>query len=129
MLTSLGAFYLVSILARQPWLYRAFGFEPGNTSIALLLFGLISGTATFWFSPLAHWWSRKHEYEADRFAAETMRERGSLVGALRKLHEKNLSNLMPHPMYSAFYYSHPTLIERENALKLQTSSPTAGGSK
>jgi STE24 endopeptidase len=95
----------------------------------LLLFGLISGTATFWFSPLAHWWSRKHEYEADRFAAETMRERGSLVGALRKLHEKNLSNLMPHPMYSAFYYSHPTLIERENALKLQTSSPTAGGSK
>jgi STE24 endopeptidase len=40
----------------------------------------------------------------------------ALVGALRKLNEKNLSNLTPHPLYSGFYYSHPTLIEREQAL-------------
>ena len=46
-----------------------------------------------------------------------MRESGSLVSALRKLNEKNLSNLTPHPLYSGFYYSHPTLLEREHALQ------------
>ena len=45
-----------------------------------------------------------------------MNEPGSLIGALRKLNEKNLSNLTPHPFYSGFYYSHPTLLEREQAL-------------
>jgi len=50
------------------------------------------------------------------YAAETMQESDSLVGALRKLNEKNLSNLTPHPLYSGFYYSHPTLVEREAAL-------------
>jgi len=116
-ITSLGALYLVSVLAQQSWFYRAFGFEPGDISVAFLLFGLLSAAVTFWFSPLSHWWSRKHEYEADRFAAVTMQEPASLLGALRKLHEKNLSNLVPHPAYSGFYYSHPTLPEREAALK------------
>jgi STE24 endopeptidase len=82
----------------------------------LLLFGLLSGVITFWFSPLAHWWSRRYEYQADAFAAEVMNEPRSLIGALRKLNEKNLSNLTPHPLYSGFYYSHPTLLEREQAL-------------
>jgi STE24 endopeptidase len=118
-ITSLGALYLVSLLSQQPWFYRAFGFEPGNVAVALLLFGLLSGAVGFWFGPFSHWWSRKHEYEADRFAAQTMREPASLIGALRKLHEKNLSNLLPHPAYSRFYYSHPTLTEREAALKTQ----------
>ena len=45
-----------------------------------------------------------------------MAETRSLIGALRKLNEKNLANLMPHPFYSRFYYSHPTLLERESAL-------------
>ena len=114
--SSLAAFYLVSLLARQEWFYRGFGFAPGSIVPALLLFGLLAGTVTFWFSPLAHWWSRKHEYEADAYAAQTMQERNSLIGALRKLNEKNLSNLTPHPIYSGFYYSHPTLLEREQAL-------------
>jgi STE24 endopeptidase len=66
---------------------------------------------------LAHWWSRRHEYEADAFAAGVMNESGSLIQALRKLNEKNLSNLTPHPWYSGFYYSHPALLERERALR------------
>ena len=82
----------------------------------MLLFGLLAGTVTFWFSPLMHWWSRRHEYQADAFAALVMSETQSLIGALRKLNEKNLSNLTPHPLYSGFYYSHPTLLEREQAL-------------
>jgi len=114
--TSLAGFYLIFVLARQEWFYRAFGFEPGNITPALLLFGLLAGTVTFWFSPLIHWWLRRYEYQADAFAARVMSEAQSLIGALRKLNEKNLSNLTPHPFYSGFYYSHPTLLEREEAL-------------
>ena len=55
--------------------------------------------------------------EADAFAAEVMSEPQPLLSALRKLNQKNLSNLTPHPWYSGFYYSHPTLLERERALQ------------
>jgi STE24 endopeptidase len=123
-LGSLAGFYILSVLAGQQWFYEAFGFRTGgiwdpnrHIAIALLLFGLLAGTVTFWLSPLTHWWSRRYEYQADRFAAEVMNEAGPLVGALRKLNEKNLSNLTPHPVYSGFYYSHPTLLERETALR------------
>ncbi len=115
-LGSLAGFWLISLLAAQDWFYRSFGFAPGSIGPALLLFGLLSGVITFWFSPLAHWWSRRYEYQADAFAAEVMHEPRSLIGALRKLNEKNLSNLTPHRLYSGFYYSHPTLLERERAL-------------
>src|ERR1035437_5167113 len=115
-LGSLAGLYLVSLLAKQDWFYRGFGFEPGSIVPALLMFGLLSGVVTFWFSPVMHWWSRRYEYQADAFAAAVMSEPGSLIGALRKLNEKNLSNLTPHPLYSGFYYSHPTLLEREQAL-------------
>jgi STE24 endopeptidase len=123
-LGSLVAFWLISLLARQDWFYRGFGFEPGSIVPALLLFGLLSGVVTFWFSPLAHWFSRRYEYQADAFAAEVMNEPQPLIGALRKLNEKNLSNLTPHPLYSGFYYSHPTLLEREEALagRIQASA-------
>lgn len=115
--SSLVGFYVIAVLAKQDWFYRAFGFHEQALAPALLLFGLLAETVTFWFSPLAHAWSRRYEYQADAFAAEVMRESGSLIGALRKLNEKNLSNLTPHPWYSGFYYSHPTLLERETALR------------
>jgi STE24 endopeptidase len=114
--TSLVGFYVVSVLAKQERFYHAFGFESGNIAPVLLLFVLLSGVVMFWFSPLGHWWSRRYEYQADAFAAEVMNEPQSLIGALRKLNEKNLSTLTPHPLYSGFYYSHPTLVEREAAL-------------
>ena len=117
-LGSLAGFYALSWLAGEPWFYQALGFTPGNFASALLIFGLLSGVLTFWFSPVLHWWSRRYEYQADSFAAVTMNEPDPLIGALRKLNEKNLSNLTPHPIYSAFYYSHPTLIERERARSL-----------
>jgi STE24 endopeptidase len=122
--SSLLGFYLLSVLAYQGWFVDAFGFgawfglshDLPNLTPSLLLFALLSGTVTFWLSPLGNHWSRKHEYEADAFASQTMGETQSLTGALRKLNEKNLSNLTPHPWYSGFYYSHPTLLEREEAL-------------
>jgi STE24 endopeptidase len=114
--SSLAGFWLISLLTHQDWFYKSFGFQTGSIVPALLLFGLLSGVATFWLSPLLHWWSRRHEYEADAFAAAVMNESRSLIHALRKLNEKNLSNLTPHPLYSGFYYSHPALLEREQAL-------------
>ena len=116
------AFAMIAWLARQEWFYRAFGFEhhagfsAANVAPAMLLFGLLAGTITFWLSPFTHLWSRRFEYEADAFARMIMGEAQSLVQALRKLSEKNLSNLSPHPLYGGFYYSHPTLVERERAL-------------
>jgi STE24 endopeptidase len=117
----LAALWTISYLAKAPWFFEAFRFTSDHPAVAFLLFGLLSGAVTFWFSPLGHLLSRKFEYEADHFAAGLVGNAGSLIGALRKLHEKNLSNLTPHPRYSAFYYSHPTLIEREahlNTLKI-----------
>lgn len=116
-------FAVVAWLARQQWFYRAFGFEyhagytAANVVPAMVLFALLAGTITFWFSPLVHIWSRRFEYEADAFARAIMGDAEPLIRALRKLTEENLSNLTPHPLYSGFYYSHPTLLERERALK------------
>ncbi len=115
-ISTLAGFFVIAVLLQREWVFAPFGFHSGNIATAFLLFSLMGGLFTFWFSPMAHWWSRKYEYEADAYAAQTMREISSLTGALRKLNEKNLSNLTPHRFYSAFYYSHPTLIEREQAL-------------
>ena len=121
-LGTFGAFAAIAWLARQDWFYRAFGFAPGKGFApaaivpAMLLFALLAGAVSFWLTPLLNIWSRRFEYEADAYARGVMSEAQSLIGALRKLNEKNLSNLTPHPLYSGFYYSHPTLLERERAL-------------
>ncbi len=112
----LVGFGALAWLARAEWFSAAFGLPGGNLAAGLLLFGLLAGTVTYWLTPLANYWSRRFEYEADAFAAQTMGGTDSLLAALRKLNEKNLSNLTPHPLYSGFYYSHPTLLERERAL-------------
>jgi STE24 endopeptidase len=120
------AFAAIAWLARQQWFYHAFAFEhqagfvAANVVPAILLFALLGGTITFWVSPFVHGWSRHFEYEADAFARAAMGETQSLIQALRKLSEKNLSNLTPHPLYSSFYYSHPTLLERERALRAKS---------
>ena len=112
------AFWMIAFLANSPWFYEGFGFS-GVVSIApaFLLFSILSGLVTSWLTPVFSILSRKHEYEADAFARDAMEEPDSLIASLRKLNEKNLSNMTPHPLYSAFYYSHPTLLERESALR------------
>ncbi|OIO58996.1 MAG: peptidase M48 [Verrucomicrobia bacterium CG_4_10_14_3_um_filter_43_23] len=108
---------LIAFLVQQNWFYESFGFEAGNGIVpALLIFSLVSGLFTFWLKPFMSMWSRKHEYEADAFAKNIMGGADDMVNSLHKLHTENLSNLTPHPLFSKFYYSHPTLIEREKAL-------------
>jgi STE24 endopeptidase len=114
-----AAFALIAWLVNCPWFTPAFGFTfaPNDLAPALLLFALLSGLITFWFTPIGNYFSRRHEYEADAFARAAMQSPAPLIAALRKLTQKNLGTLTPHPLYSRFYYSHPTLIERDNALK------------
>ena len=114
--SSLLGFYVLYRLAGFEGFYAAFGFDAGNLAPAFLLFGLLSGAVEFWFSPLLNRLSRKHEYEADAYAKECVGSARPLISALRKLSEKNLGNLTPHPAYSGFHYSHPALLEREAAL-------------
>jgi STE24 endopeptidase len=117
-LASLAGLGVVAWLAGQDWFYTGFRFNPADgLPVALLLFTLVTELVTFWLHPLGNIWSRRHEYEADAFALAAMGDMAPLVGALRKLHEKNLSNLTPHPAYSFFHYSHPTLVEREAAMR------------
>lgn len=116
-LMQLGAFAAIAWLSQASWFNAAFGLPAGATAATFLLFALLGGLVTFWFSPIGNRVSRKHEYEADAFARDAMASAEPLVGALRKLSQKNLSNLTPHPLYSAVYYSHPTLVERERALR------------
>ncbi|WP_309399075.1 M48 family metallopeptidase [Cerasicoccus maritimus] len=112
-------FGVMGWLVQQDVFYTSFGFDPeSGMAPVLLLFMLISGLFTFWLSPLSNIMSRKHEYEADAYAREMMNnDPMPLVTSLHKMHEKNLSNLTPHPTFSWFYYSHPNLREREAALR------------
>jgi STE24 endopeptidase len=115
-LLQLGGFAAIAWLAQAPWFNPTFGLPAGETAPTFLLVGLLGGLVTFWFTPIGNRVSRNHEYEADAFARDAMGGAAPLSGALRKLSQKNLSNLTPHPLYSAVYYSHPTLLERERAL-------------
>ena len=119
----LGLFVL-SLLLKYPPLYTAFGLNPSSHA-ALVLFSLISGPATFYLGPLMSRLSRRHEYEADHFAAQTLGDSKGMEEALINLTVKNLSNLTPHPWYSAYHYSHPTTAERIRALRKPTELTTS----
>jgi len=117
-LMTLAGFALLGWLAGQRWFYTGFRFDPAlGMPAALLVFSMVADLGTFWLHPLMNYWSRRHEYEADAFARAALNDARPMINALRKLHEKNLSNLTPHPTYSFFHYSHPTLLEREAALR------------
>jgi len=126
---SLAGLYVLSLLVIKPWFYEAFQFAQPSSHAALLIFMKTAGAFTFFLLPLSSILSRKHEYEADRFAAEVMERREPMIQGLVKLTRDNLSNLTPHPWYSFFYYSHPTVMERIEALERvgETPLPTGRG--
>jgi STE24 endopeptidase len=110
---------MLFVLSRLvPWapLYAAFGFAAPALHAALALMALAGGAFVFWLAPLAARLSRRHEYEADRYAVGLARAPGALKDALVRLNGENLGNLHPHPWYSAWHYSHPTLVERLAAI-------------
>jgi STE24 endopeptidase len=120
---SLGFLALLGFLKTQPWFYDGLGVNPlllpgqGNDAMALLLFMLVLPVFTFLFNPLTSLGSRKHEFEADAFAARHTDAR-DLVSALVKMYEDNASTLTPDPLHSAFYDSHPPASVRIRQLNL-----------
>src|SRR5512134_271761 len=109
-IASLAFLALLGWLITQPWFYTGLGVTPSltasNHGVALVLFALVLPVFTFVFAPLASLLSRKHEFEADAFAARHA-SAGDLVSALVKLYQDNASTLTPDPLHSAFYDSHP----------------------
>ncbi len=109
-------FFVLSIFLDSPGLYDAFYIEQQSVYSGILFFGLLYTPLEMVLSVIMHALSRKNEYEADRFAAETIQQPQHLIEALKKLHAGNLSNLMPHSFYVFLNYSHPPLLQRIRAI-------------
>lgn len=118
---ALAAIYLAFRLLQTDWLAGLFQLQPGSLFAKLVVLGFIFGIASFPLTPLANYFSRRHEREADRFSRDLTGDPASLASALIKLSKDNLSNLHPHPWYAAFYYSHPPVVERIRRLKAPAS--------
>jgi STE24 endopeptidase len=93
------------------------GASEASFPARLLILGFVGSLLSFVLTPLSAWWSRRHEWEADRFASELSGSPTELADALVKLSRENLANLHPHPWYAAFYYSHPQVTERVRTLR------------
>ena len=112
-LLSLGVLALLAWLMQQPWFFSGLGIPASQVSdalarpgVALSLFLLVLPVFTFLLTPLGAAYSRRHEFEADAFAA-AQTPAASLISALVRLYEDNASTLTPNPLYSSFYDSHP----------------------
>jgi STE24 endopeptidase len=119
LLTALALFAAFGYLASQSWFYTGLGVRPAlggpNDAIALILLMFVAPVFGSFIAPLFAGLSRRHEYEADAWAARHADGR-ALASALLKLHEDNASTLTPDPVYARFYYSHPPAVERLAAL-------------
>lgn len=109
--------FVLGQIYNYPPLFQAFGMNITSNHAALVLFTILSGSFTFYLKPIFAQLSRKHEYQADRFAIKATGEKMHFEEAMLKLSKQNLSNLTPHPWFSAFYYSHPAIIERIKAIR------------
>jgi STE24 endopeptidase len=119
-LLTFGGLALLAWLARQPDFYIALGVPVPSAAMALLLFVLTVPVLTFFATPAMSWWSRRHEREADDFAAEHA-DAGKLAAALVKLFRDNASTLTPDRLHSAFFDSHPPALERIDRLNALAS--------
>ena len=108
---SLGFFWLLGSLMLQDWFYSGLGVSSPSPAMALVLFMFALPPFTFLLQPFGAMLSRKHEFEADQYAAQYAVAR-DLVSALIKLYRDNASTLTPDPLYSAFYDSHPPATAR-----------------
>ena len=108
---------ICDIALQSNWIAEQLGLIQTTPLLLLILISTFSPILLYWFNPILNHWSRKYEYEADAFANAQSSSCGHyLIQSLKKLYRENLSNLFPHPWYSCFHYSHPTLLEREKAI-------------
>ena len=122
---SLAGFALLGLLAGRSWFYRGLGFDPdllgGNQAAALILFSLALPVFGVFLTPLSAGWSRKHEFEADAYAAQHS-DASALGSALLRMYRDNASTLTPDPWFVRFYYSHPPALQRLGRLGLPAAA-------
>jgi STE24 endopeptidase len=115
-LGSLAFLWLLDFAMHQEWFYAGLNVEARSTAVAMVLFFLVLPSFTFLLQPILSSYSRKHEFEADHYAAQNA-SAGDLASALVKLYKDNASTLTPDPVHSAFYDSHPPALARISRLQ------------
>lgn len=117
LILSFIGFYLMGILAKEPWFYTGHFIKVVTPGVLLLLFIEAVPVYTFWFGPISSWISRKREFEADAYAAKETNA-DDLVTGLLKLYQQNKSPVVTDKIYSGFYHSHPPALQRIRRLRL-----------
>lgn len=118
---ALAVIYAVYRVLLSNVLISLFHIDQNSLFAELILIGFIISILSFPFNPVFHYFSRKHEIEADRYSYDITGNAGSMISALVKLSKDNLSNLHPHPLYALFHYSHPPVLERIRRIRSWSS--------
>ena len=108
--------FLFSRIVDNPVFSEAIGAEKPSFHMGLIVFGILYSPLSMIIGLISNFRSRMHEFQADRFVKDNYMA-DKLAGALKKLSIKNLSNMMPHPAYVFFHYSHPPLLQRLERLE------------
>jgi STE24 endopeptidase len=108
--------FLFSLIVNNPVLSQAMGSDTTSFHLGLIVFGILYSPLALLIGLLTNSISRRNEFEADGFVRDNFRPE-ILAEALKKLSVKNLSNMMPHPVYVFFHYSHPPLLSRLEKLE------------
>jgi STE24 endopeptidase len=110
-------FYILSLFISYPGLFQAFYVKQVSVYAGLIFFGVIYAPLDNMLALALQAISRRHEYQADRFAVQTSGDKNAMIDALKKLSVHNLSNLQPHPFYVFLHYSHPPVLRRIEAIE------------
>lgn len=111
-----GMFFLLSLALGWPSMFEAFGVMRPSIHAGLALFGVLFSPVNFILALPLHAYSRRNEFEADRFAADALGTGRDLAAGLKKLAADSLANLTPHPFYVLLHYTHPPLPDRLKSL-------------
>ena len=109
-------FFMLSCFLGNSELFAAFGMENLSVYAGLIFFGFLYASVSSLVAIGMNALSRRNEYQADRFAAQTGADSEALVSGLKKLSVSNLTNLTPHPFKVFLHYSHPPILDRVAAL-------------
>jgi STE24 endopeptidase len=119
--TTLAGLALFGWFLAKPAFYSALGIPVPSAHAALLLLVLVAPVLAFFAAPIGALWSRRHEFQADLFAARHANA-NELAAALVKLYRDNASTLTPDRLYAVFYYSHPPALERISRLQASAAA-------
>jgi len=117
LLVFLGASFCIS----RPELFETFGVSVHSYYVGFALYLILIRPFAVLFGVLVNYWSRRDEFEADRFAAETLGDPNPLIQALKRLSKDSLSNLTPHPLLVSLHFTHPPVLARVQALRAVAS--------